>query len=138
MLSDVKIVKLDKKFQNNIINLNNEIELIHLILNNTFKKFVSEINLNTYDYALNVLPDDYIYIKNDIILTNGKYIRYLDMTKPMEITLRIGGFVKTDNGYSVTIICPNKEMFKINKKKHLFFSKISDTDRIRCAVNDYV
>ena len=137
-MSDVKVVKFSKKYQNNIIDLTQEEEQISNILNNTFKKYSSETNLNTYDYSLNTLQSEYVYVKNDVILANGKYIRYLDMKNPMEIILRIGGFVKTDNGYSVTIICPNKEIYKINKRKHIFFTKITDNDRIRCAVDEYV
>ena len=137
-MSDIKVVKFSKKYQNNIIDLTQEEEQINNILNNTFKKYSSETNLNTYDYSLNTLQSEYVYVKNDVILANGKYIRYLDMKNPMEIILRIGGFVKTDNGYSVTIICPNKEIYKINKRKHIFFTKITDNDRIRCAVDEYV
>ena len=116
-MTDIKVVKFSKKYQNNIIDLTEEEKQIDNILNNTFKKYSSETNLNTYDYSLNTLQSEYVYVKNDVILANGKYIRYLDMKNPMEIILRIGGFVKTDNGYSVTIICPNKEIYKITFTK---------------------
>lgn len=133
----IKTVKLSKKYQDNIQDFKKEQKTVTDVIENTFNKFMNEANHNTMEYAYDVLQDDYVYVPNNTILTSGKYIRYLDLKNPMEIKLRIGGFVTTDNGYTVSIRGIERS-FRVSKRNALFFSQISDTDRIRVAVNDYV
>ena len=136
-MSDTKTIKLSKKYQKNIQSLKNEESIVTEIIQNTFSKFQNEHNFNTMEYALDVLPENFTYVRNDTVISNGKYIRYLDMKKPLEIYLRLGGFVLSDNGYSLTIKGIDRN-FKLSKKNNLFFCQISDTDRIRSAVDEYV
>ena len=133
----IKTVKLSKKYQDNIQDFKKEQKTVTDVIENTFNKFMNEANHNTMEYAYDVLQDDYVYVPNNTILTSGKYIRYLDLKNPMEIKLRIGGFVTTDNGYTVSIRGIERS-FRVSKRNALFFSQISDSDRIRVAVNDYV
>ena len=78
-----------------------------------------------------------MYIPNDTLLSEGRYIRYLDMRNPLDIKLRIGGFLLSDNGYTISLKGPEKS-FRVSKKTSLFFSQINETDRVRVAVNKYV
>ena len=132
-----KVVKLGKKYQHNVENILLEQETVQNVLNNTFSKYINEHNHNTMEYAVNTLVENYRYVPNDTILTEGRYVRYLDMKNPFEIHLRLGGFVLHDNGYTVTLK-GNERSFRISKRRSFFFSQINDTDRIRAAVHDYI
>lgn len=137
MTDKIKVVKLNKKYQTNASNIEAETEKVQEIIENTFLKFMNEENYNTMGYAQECLINEYTYIPNDIILTEGRYIRYLDLKNVNKIKLRLGGFVIIDNGFSVTIKGTTRN-FKVDKRNIVIFSKISDTDRIRDAVNDYI
>lgn len=133
----IKTVKLSKKYQENILDFKKEQDTVIEIVQNTFHKFQNETNYNSMEYALDVLPEEYVYVPNDRILSEGRYIRYLDMRNPLEIKLRIGGFLISDNGYTISLKGPDKT-FRVSKKTSLFFSQINETDRVRVAVNQYV
>ena len=132
-----KTIKLDKKYQDNIQNLKLEADKVQEIIQNTFSKFQNEDNFNSMEYALDILPDNFVYVPNDTLLSEGRYIRYLDMRNPLDIKLRIGGFLLSDNGYTIALKGPEKT-FRVSKKTSLFFSEINNTDRIRAAVNEFV
>ena len=136
-MPDTKTIRLSKKYQKNIENLKKEGDLVTSVIQNTFAKFQNEHNFNTMEYSLDVLPENFVYVPNDTVIANGKYVRYLDMKKPLEIYLRLGGFVLADNGYSITMKGVDRN-FKVVKKHNLFFCQITDTDRIRSAVEEYV
>ena len=78
-----------------------------------------------------------MYIENDYLVPQGKYIRYLDLRDTTNIKLRIGGFVLNDNGYSVSIK-GFKKCIKFSKKNVLIFIQLTDTDFIKHAVQDYI
>ena len=136
-MSCTKTIKLSKKYQNNIHDLEKEQLKTEEIIHSTFEKFPNENNFNSMEYALDILVEDYAYIANDTILTNGKYVRYLDMKNPLDIKLRLGGFVLSDNGYSLSLKGIDR-IFKVNKRNVLLFSQISDNDKIRSAIHEYV
>ena len=132
-----KTIKLTKKYQQNIQDFKREQDIVIKVIKNTFEKFPNESNFNSMEYALDVLPDEFVYIPNDTLLSEGRYIRYLDMRNPLDIKLRLGGFLLSDNGYTISLKGPEKT-FRVSKKKSLFFSQINETDRVRVAVNNYV
>ena len=132
-----KTIKLTKKYQQNIQDFKKEQDLIIEVIKNTFDKFPNESNFNSMEYALDVLPEEFLYVQNDTLLSEGRYIRYLDMRNPLDIKLRIGGFLLSDNGYTISLKGPEKS-FRVSKKTSLFFSQINETDRVRVAVNKYV
>jgi len=74
--------------------------------------------LQNYDYITDIIPC-------------GRYIRWI-YKKTM--SLNSGGFVTSDNGYSVTVICNDKKCITINKKKGLFFLKLNNSDYIKQAL----
>ena len=132
-----KTVKLSKKYQSHIQNIKKEQDIVNEIIQNTFAKVQNEHNFNTMEYALDSLSECFSYVPNDTVISNGKYIRYLDMNDPLAIKLRLGGFVLADNGYSLTLKGIDKT-FRVSKRNHLFFAQITDSDRIRAAVDHYV
>ena len=89
------------------------------------------------EYALDVLPEEFVYVPNSTLLSEGRYVRYLDMRDPLDIKLRIGGFLLADNGYTISLKGPEKT-FRVSKKTSLFFTQINETDRVRVAINQYV
>lgn len=133
----IKTIKLAKKYQQNIQDFKREKDLVIQIIQNTFDKFQNESNFNSMEYALDILPEEFVYVPNNTLLSSGRYIRYLDMRDPLEIKLRIGGFLLSDNGYTISLKGPEKT-FRVSKKTSLFFSQINETDRVRVAVNKYV
>ena len=136
-MSNVKTVKLDKKYQHNIQDFEQEQKIVYDVIDKTFNKFQNESNYNTKEYATDILLNDYTYIPNDTVLSEGRYIRYLDLKNPLEIKLRIGGFLLSDNGYTVHLKGP-KKIFRVSKRNSLFFSQITDNDKVRVAIHDYV
>lgn len=136
-MPDTKTIRLSKKYQKNVQNLKDEQKKVNEIIQNTFSKFQNEHNFNTMEYALDTLTEEYMYVQNDTVIANGKYVRYLDLKNPLEIHLRLGGFVLSDNGYSMTLKGIERN-FKLTKKNCLFFVQITDSDKIRAAVDEYV
>lgn len=137
MDNKVKVIKLSKKYQENITDIEKEKRQVYDVIQNTFSKFINEENYNTMDYAMETLIDNYAYVSSNIVLSQGRYIRYLDLKDPMSIKLRLGGFVINDNGYTLCLKGPEKQ-FKVSKKNILIFSQINDSDRIRAAVDDFI
>ena len=132
-----KTIKLAKKYQQNIEDLKKEQDKVREVIQNTFEKFQNEANFTSMEYALDVLPEEFVYVSNNTLLSEGRYIRYLDMRDPLNIKMRIGGFLLADNGYTISLKGP-KRTFRVSKKTSLFFSQINDSDRIRAAVNMYI
>lgn len=132
----LKTIKLSKKYQKNIKDLKYESNKVREVIHNTFTKFENEHNYNVMEYSFDILLDDYSYIPSDTILSEGRYVRYIDMRKPLEMHLRLGGFIVEDNGYTVSIRGLSKN-FKVSKKNSIFFSKITNNDRIRTAIDQY-
>ena len=132
-----KTIKLSKKYQENIQDFKKEQDTVRQVIQSTFEKFQNESNFNSMEYALDVLPEEFVYVPNSTLLSEGRYVRYLDMRDPLDIKLRIGGFLLADNGYTISLKGPEKT-FRVSKKTSLFFTQINETDRVRVAINQYV
>lgn len=104
-----------------------EIDNTRRVLNTILSvQFVSEHNTNTLEYAQKAL-DSYCYVSNVNTLWNGRYVRYLDMNNAFRMTLRLGGFVLHDNGYTVMLKHDSRN-FKVNKRDKLWFMVITTDD----------
>ena len=99
-------------------------------------KFVSETNTNTYEYATNAL-DNYCYVPSKYTLWHGRYIRYLDTSSPFEIKLKLGGFMVSDNGYTVEFR-RDKKTFRIDRRNKLFFMIMTQADLDRIHINNLI
>lgn len=98
-----------------------------------YDKFTSEHNTNTYEYAKDVL-DSYCYIPNAFTLWHGRFVRYLDTHDPTAMTLKMGGFLLADNGYTV-VLKNNKHTFKVDKRGKIFFMIMTNNDLERLQMN---
>lgn len=96
-------------------------------------KFNSEHNTNTHEYAIEVL-DSYCYVPNEFTLWHGRYVRYLDTNDPFEMTLKMGGFLLSDNGYTA-VLKNNKNPFKVDKRGKIFFMIMTNNDLERLQMN---
>ena len=125
-----KNIYINEKYQKPIENIENENIVIETICQNTFNKFINEDNTNTKEYVLNTIIGNYFFVPNDTRISEGRYIRYLDMKKPLQIKFRLGGFVVADNGYSISFRCNNNSFYKVSKTNNIFFCKFNKTDLI--------
>ena len=92
------------KIKNHIINdLSIEYDRVNEILDTMLvQKFKSEMNTNTW-WECSTKLDGYCYVANHMQLYVGRYVRYLYTKNPLNIELKLGGFVIDDNGYTVTL-----------------------------------
>lgn len=128
-----KNIHFKKQYQENIVSLQQEEINTSTIITNIYERFINESNANSMQYALNVLQG-YRYIPSTQCAPPGRYLRYIDTTDAHDMKLKLGGFVISDNGYSVTY--KNHERFvKLNKRHCILFVLITDNERVRCALS---
>jgi hypothetical protein len=101
------------------------------------KRFISETNHNTYDYAIDVL-NEYVYVPPERTLWVGRYARYIDMKNPFTMSLKLGGHVVKDNGYTVTLLNNRKHIFLVSKRSKLWFMLPNYNDINRIKLNKYI
>lgn len=102
------------------------------------KRFRSETNTNTLDYAMDAL-DGYCYVPLNQRLWLGRYARYLSLENPKEIKLRLGGFVVADNGYTVSLKQTDEKFVRVKKNSnHVFFMTIIEDDVTRIQMNNAI
>ena len=131
-MKDVKVIHTDSYPP--ITSIQQEMETTRSVLEEMLQnKFKSEHNTNTLEYALKVL-DSYCFVPNPFTCWHGRYIRYLDTTEPFEITLKLGGFLLSDNGYTVVLKNGNKNI-KIDKRGKLFFMIMTNNDLEKLQMN---
>ena len=128
-----KTIKIDN-YQTNIESLESEQATIDTIVTNIYTRFNSASNANNLQYALEVLQG-YRYVPNKFRLVPGRYVRYIDTTDHTNMTLRLGGFVISDNGFSVTYKNPDR-FIKLNKRHCIMFVHITYSEKLRCALTD--
>ena len=98
------------------------------------QKYKSEKNTNTWFECIEKL-DGYCYVPNHMQLYVGRYVRYLYTKNPLNIELKLGGFVIDDNGYTV-ILRNERFIYRVSKKNALFFMTITHNDRMRLYMNN--
>lgn len=121
------------QYQPNITNLEEEKNICESIIQNIYQLCKNENNENNKEYALSCLVESYRYVPNKFFLIPGRYIRYIDMSDHTDMKVKLGGFVISDNGYS--IVYKNDHRFvKLNKKHCILFMSITYNEQIRCAI----
>ena len=111
-------------------------EVAHLVTKALENKFQSEFNTNTSHYAQQKL-DGYCYVPNEYTLWEGRYCRYLCFYDITKVRLRLGGFVLSDNGYTVTIKQKNR-LLKINKRNKYWFMTMTEDDQLKIKLKNIV
>ena len=128
-----KTIKLYNNYQNNILNLEDEKQKTVDAINNIYSLNMNENNKNNSDYALDALSDKYKIVPNKYTLVAGSYIRYIDTANYKDMKLRVGGFVLSDNGFSI-VYKSNNRCVKLNKKHCIIFVYITYNEQLRCAI----
>lgn len=97
------------------------------VTSDLFNRYRSEHNTNELEYALNAL-DGYCYVPNKQHLWLGRYVRYLSLKNHLKIKLCLGGFVVSDNGYTV-VLRQGERYVRIRKNaNHVFFMVMIEND----------
>ena len=103
------------------------------MIKEVYEKFNSIKNKENRKEALDKL-DGYAYVENDYKLRDGRYARYIDTSDPLDMFPKMGGFVVTDNGYTITLR-NNNRTFKVNKRNKLFFMIMMTEDVMRSRIH---
>ena len=112
MPENIKKIEINKKSKKyDICSLMNNLESLGHLTHSLNKEYARK--LQNYEYT------------SDGIVPCGRYIRWI---YKKNMSLNSGGFVTSDNGYSITVICDDKQCIKINKKNGLFFLKLNTSD----------
>jgi hypothetical protein len=119
-----------------IEDIDKEKELTINVVTDLLNRFVSESNTNTLEYASNAL-DCYCYVPVKYTLWPGRYVRYLNTLDAFNIKLKVGGFVMSDNGYTV-VLSNDKRAFRVDKRNCIWFMAMIESDVNRIRVNAYL
>ena len=128
-----KTIKLKQKYLIPFTSLEDVENEKNLIITNICKRFKNETNLNTMQYALDVL-DGYRYVPSDTCIPEGRYIRYIDCIKPLDLKLRLGGFVTNCTEYTLCFINQDK-FFKVKKNHCIVFMLLEESDKLHSILN---
>jgi hypothetical protein len=127
----IKNIKIHKQTSDKEVkDLDKEGLILTKLLHDTSKKFKTENNMNTIEYCTDVLMNDYVYVPLINTLSIGRYCKYIDMSDPNNFKLKMGGFVISDNNYTV-VMKQNHKIFKVIKRSKLWFMKLNDIDKMK-------
>ena len=116
-----------------ISDVNREIQRTQNVLTEMLNRFASEDNSNTLEHALSAL-DGYCYVPVRSKLWPGRYCRYLNMSKSFNMKLMLGGFVVSDDGYTVTLKTTTGAL-RVSKRGCIWFMVMIDEDIKRIQMN---
>jgi hypothetical protein len=113
-----------------IENVEYELQRTMKVVTGIFNRYRSETNTSTLEYAMDAL-DGYCYVPIKQTLWLGRYVRYLSMNDTKNIKLHLGGFVVSDNGYTV-VLKQGPKLVRVKKNSdHVFFMVMIDNDVTR-------
>ena len=131
----IKTVNISNKYQENIQSIEAEETKVQEVVQNIYARFMSEQNANHVHYALQALRE-YRYVPNKYCIPMGHYIRYIVTTAHLDMKLKVGGFVMSDNGFSVTFkSSANNMLIKLSKRHCIMFVMITHNEKLRCALS---
>lgn len=128
MIKNIKIRK--QNLEKEVKDLDKEGLVVTKLLYDTLNKCKTENNINTIEYCTDVLMKDYVYVPLTNKLWVGRYSKYIDMSNPSELKLKMGGFVISDNDHTV-VMKQNNKIFKVMKRSKLWFMKLNDVDKMK-------
>lgn len=119
-----------------IENVESELKRVRKVVTELCNRFRSESNTSTLEYALDAL-DGYCYVPIKQTLWLGRYVRYLSMNDTKNIKLHLGGFVVSDNGYTV-VFKQGPKLVRVKKNSdHVFFMVMIDNDITRIQMKQF-
>tara|TARA_Y100000816_G_C25898085_1_gene468476 strand:- start:208 stop:615 length:408 start_codon:yes stop_codon:yes gene_type:complete len=106
------------------------------IIDNVYNRFKSEKNENNRQLCIDKL-EHYCYVPNKFKLWDGHNVRYIDTTNAWDMSLKLGGFVINDNGYTV-VLKNHKRIFRVKKQGTHFFMLLDNNDKIRSIIKHMI
>ena len=94
----------------------------------------SENNTNTYEFCRTAL-ECFCYVPAKFSVWVGRYARYLNFDDPLKVVLKPGGFVVSDNGYTVTLTS-NGRVFRVRKQPQRWFMMMTQNDKLKILMNN--
>ena len=128
-----KNIFVKENYQPAITNLEHEKQTTIDSIKNIYSLCKNENNQNNLEYSLISLSDTYKYVHKKFHLLPGSYIRYIDTSNHQDMKLKLGGFVISDNGYSIVFKNPNN-FVKLNKKHCIIFVYITYNEQLKCTI----
>ncbi len=106
-------------------------------------KILKELELDTKE-TLDILNKlkEYKYVDEMDELKHGRYLRYICLKDPDDLSLKKGGiFCDTsihDNGVSLILKTPFNKHFQIKMDEHLIFQKLSPQELVLLSAIDHL
>lgn len=117
-----------------IENIERENKRTQVVVADLLNRFRSEQNTNTIEYATTAL-EYYCYVPIKHTLWSGRYVRYLSTSDTYNMKLKLGGFVMSDNGFTVTLVNEHRT-FRVDKRKAVWFMTMVENDGYRIRMNE--
>lgn len=106
------------------------------------REIISELELsNKYTNDLLKKLDDYRYVDEMPDLQVGRYMRWINLTKPDNIKLTNGGIlceIKIEDAIILVLKNNMNRFFQISMDENLVFQRLSDQEKIILYAVDYV
>ena len=99
----------------------------NLVFTSLLSKYRNEHNTNIIDEAEETL-DELVYVPSKFKLWSGRFVRYLDATDPLRLKLSSGGFVVSDNTYTIRLKVDDR-LLTVGKRNRFFFMGLTNVDR---------
>jgi len=130
----IKNISIKTNILKNITSIEEEKKQNKSILKNVFEPFMNEKNKNNYDYILSII-DNYRYVPKNVCIPEGRYVRFLDTKNQNDMMLHVGGFLTSDNNYSITFLYKDN-VYKYNKRNLIIFTYITNSELIRLGIQN--
>ena len=125
----------NSKLLQDIVSVHAENNNTQQIIDNLYGRFSSDANSNHHIYAKSKLVN-FRYIPKGYIIPSGGYIRLIDMRTPFDAKLYSGGFITSDNGYSVVVrAARSNAMITFDKQKYSIFLQLTMDDQLRAEIS---
>lgn len=132
---DVRAVPVTEQFYS-IESVRDEMDRTQQVLHNVLTRFKSEANTNTLDLAGSQLRV-YCHVPNEYNLNPGRFVRYIDQKDAYGMVLKPGGFVVSDNGFTVTLKS-DELLFRVVKKRCLWFMYMYMEDELKHRLEQFI
>ena len=135
MSKQIKNIVLTDTYLPNITDLEDVKSETQVVIKNLYERFMNETNYNNYQICSEAL-DSYRYIRNNWVVPNARYIRYIDTTNAKNMVLKKGGFVCDCNKYVFSLYDTKYGKFTVDKRNRIFFMKLNQDDINRCNLEN--
>ena len=130
-MSKIKSIKINKKILPYATSIENENKNTQNMIQNIYERYPSEDNSNNRLYAEEKLFN-FRYVPLSYIISNGSYVRYIDLRNPYNATLSSGGFVICDNGHNIILKkARDTGTVSLQRRRYALFLQLTTDDQLR-------